>query len=309
MSPKLLEETMDTVYHLKKISLSLVSVVLALVFVALPGRAVAAGVSPWKLAFKLTEKSLGDSLPTALYVDGEKKRYYLVDSRGGQLVSFDDQGGFLKKFTPEGGLNKPFDMVRLSETMIVIAEKGTNSLTTVDFALKETKRITVKDKGRQIMVDRLELSGGKLYVLDRASGEICRLNSSFKVAQRFALPEGSSGIADFKVRGDQIWALGQQEKKVYAYLSNGRISKRIDVSGMVKFPVSLDLDAGGLLYILDRHQGEVVVLDRKVKLKYRFLSKGHGPQNLYYPMEIRFDPWGRLCIVDEGNSRVQVFSR
>jgi hypothetical protein len=300
---------MDTVLHPPKLAQSLACLILAIFFVSLPGNAGAIGESPWKFAFRLTEKSLGDSLPTALYIDGEKKRYYLVDSRGGQLVSFDDQGGFLKKFSPEGGLNKPFDMVRLTETVIVIVEKGTNSLTTIDFAAKETKRVTVKDKGREIMVDRLEKSGDKLYVLDRASGEICRLSSSFKVAQRFALPEGSKGIVDFKVRGDQVWALGQQEKKVYAYLGNGRISKRVDVSDLVKFPVSLALDTGGLLYVLDRHQGEVVVLDRKTKLKYRFLSKGHGPLNLFYPIEIRFDPWGRLCIVDEGNSRIQVFSR
>ncbi|MDA3786610.1 MAG: hypothetical protein PF568_06990, partial [Deltaproteobacteria bacterium] len=78
------------------------------------GQARAADQVPWKLAFSLSDQSAGDALPTALYVDGDKKRYYMVDSKGGRLLSFDHQGVFLQAFSPEEGLDKPFDMVRLS---------------------------------------------------------------------------------------------------------------------------------------------------------------------------------------------------
>lgn len=278
-----------------------------LVAVAGPGRA--AAPNPWKLAFTLRDAALVDGLPTALYVDGDKKRYYMVDSSGGRLASFDDQGAFQQVFSPAGGLRRPFDMVRLSESVLVVAEKGENTLTRIDFADKETVRTAVVDQGRRLMVDRLEIAAGRLYVLDRASGAIHRLSATFTVEQRFPLPADSGGIVDFKIVGNQIWALGQQEKMLYVYQENGLISKRVDIGGLVKFPVSVAVDSGGLIYVLDRHQGEVVVLDRKEKVKYRFLGKGHGPQQLYYPLEIRFDPWGRLCIVDEGNNRVQVFGR
>ncbi len=300
---------MDTICIVKRCSLFRAGIVALLFWLAMSCQAMAASQIPWELAFTLSDQSLGETLPTALYVDSDKKRYYMVDSGGGRLVSFDDQGIFLKTFSPEDGLVRPFDMVRLSDSVLVIVEKGKNSLTTIDFVGKETKRVVVEDRGRQLMVDRIETSRGKLYLLDRASGQIFRLSNSFKIEQRFPLPENSGGIVDFKIVGDQIWALGQQEKRLYTYLENGRISKRVDVSEMVKFPVSLALDSAGLIYILDRHQGEVVVVDRKAKIKYRFLAKGHGPQNLYYPMEIRFDPWGGLCIVDEGNNRIQVFRR
>lgn len=300
---------MDIICIVKKCSLFRVGFVAFLFCLAMSCQAIAASQVPWKLALTLSDKSLGETLPTALYVDDDKKRYYMVDSAGGRLISFDDQGVFLKTFSPEGGLLRPFDMVRLSDSVLVIVEKGKNALTTIDFTNQETKRVVVKDQDRQLMVDRIETSGGKIYLLDRASGRIFRLSSSFKIEQRFPLPENSGGIVDFKIVGEQIWALGQQEKQLYTYLENGRISKRVDVSELVKFPVSLAVDSGGLIYILDRHQGEVVVLDRKAKIKYRFLAKGHGPQNLYYPMEIRFDPWGGLCIVDEGNNRIQVFRR
>lgn len=265
---------------------------------------------PWKLAFSLNHESINSALPTALYVDGEKGRYYMVDSAGGRLISFDKEGALLTAFQPDEGLDRPFDMVRLSESVLVVVEKGANSLTVIDFAGQESKRLQVNDQGRPLMVDRLEIGdNGRLYVLDRASGRIYRLTDSFTVAQRFELPEENEALADFKVVGEQIWALGQQQKCLYVYHDNGRLSKRLDIADLVVFPVSLAVDDAGLIYILDRHRHTVVVLDRKANLKYSFLDKGHGLRNLYFPMEIRFDPWGRLCVVDEGNGRVQVFRR
>ena len=62
-------------------------------------------------------------------------------------------------------------------------------------------------------------------------------------------------------------------------------------------------------YIIDKHEGAVVVFDASGKFKYRFLEKGHNNNNLYYPEDIIFDPLGRLCVVDTGNGRVAVFSR
>lgn len=276
---------------------------------ALTVSASAETVSPWKLAFSLQDASLNTALPTALHIDETKKRYYVVLCNTGQLASFDHQGKFLKIFTPEDGLDVPFDMVRPNATTLIIAEKGPNSLTTIDFSVKKTTRTTIATAGQDMVVDRLEMAGDTLYSLDKATGQIYRLNPDLSIAQRFPLPKQSKGLVDFKIVGKQIWALGQQEQQIYVYTENGRISKQVDLTPFVKFPVSIAVDKNGSIYVLDRHLGQVIVLDRKHKLKYTFLGKGHGTNNLYFPMEIRFDPWGRLCIVDEGNSRVQVFQR
>jgi len=61
--------------------------------------------------------------------------------------------------------------------------------------------------------------------------------------------------------------------------------------------------------VLDRQQRNVVVYDKNGEFKYRFLEKGITRGQLYYPSEIRFDPWGELCLVDEGNGRVEIFKR
>jgi 6-phosphogluconolactonase (cycloisomerase 2 family) len=77
----------------------------------------------------------------------------------------------------------------------------------------------------------------------------------------------------------------------------------------VDFPVSLAVGPADSFYILDRHQNNIVVFSRDGQFQYSFLEFGQGPNQLYFPRQLRFDPWGRLCVVDEGNGRVEIFSR
>jgi hypothetical protein len=37
------------------------------------------------------------------------------------------------------------------------------------------------------------------------------------------------------------------------------------------------------------------------------MGPGRAREQLYYPVELKFDPWGRLFVVEEGNGRIQVF--
>ena len=62
-------------------------------------------------------------------------------------------------------------------------------------------------------------------------------------------------------------------------------------------------------FILDRHQNRVVVFSRDGRFLYSFLELGQNSGQLYFPRQLRFDPWGQLCVVDEGNGRVEIFSR
>lgn len=309
MSPELLEDTMDIVQKNKKLPGLLLLILLATLVPMVSGQCLAQSNSGWKLDFSLKDPSLNTALPTALFADQSKKRYYVVDSQSGRLASFDHEGVFLKTFSPEGGLSTPFDMVRLSGSTLLITEKGENSLTSIDFKQKKTSRNIIQRNSVPLLVDRVEIAGQTLYISDRQTGQIYRLSPELKIEQSFPLPKTGRGIIDFKIVDQQVWGLDQIAQKIYVYSLNGRLVKQIDLTDLVAFPVSIAINKNGSIYVLDRHLGEVIVLDRKAKLKYRFLSKGHGPHNLYYPIEIQFDPWGRLCIVDEGNSRIQVFNR
>lgn len=264
--------------------------------------------SPWKFVFSLQGQGKGMALPVALYVDHEKERYYVVDSTGNKLISFSAEGKYLQEFTAEGNLKKPYDMARLADGSLLVVEKGRNSLTKVDLKNKKTTPVVVKYQGQEVFVDRLEIAGGKVFVLDRSSGRILQLDEALQVAKSYIMPAGAGWLADFKVVEKKIWVLDQKKKQIYSYDENSRPSPAIQLTG-VDFPVSLAVDPAGLFYVLDRHRGAVVAFGRNGEFKYQFLTKGQGRDNLYFPQEIRFDHLGRLCIVDEGNSRVMVFKR
>jgi hypothetical protein len=60
--------------------------------------------------------------------------------------------------------------------------------------------------------------------------------------------------------------------------------------------------------VLDRHKQTIAVFDQGGMFRYRFLSSGSLPGQIFYASQLRFDPWGQLCAVDEGNGRVEVYA-
>lgn len=267
--------------------------------------------APWKWQMGLRIETPGDSMymPSAVAFDPAAERYYAVDTGHNRLVSFSRDGQMLKAFSADDRLLAPFDMVRLDNGKLWVVEKGRNSITLIDVGAKEVKPYSLKDGDRQVFPDRIAYGGGKLYVLDRASGQVLRLNAEMAVEQRFGCAECLDGFVDFNLVDDSVWALETLGKKLYRFNSDGTIAKTIPFEGKVDFPVSLAVEPSGSFYILDRHQHRIVVFSGDGHFQYNLLELGQGPGQLYFPRQLRFDPWGRLCVVDEGNGRVEVFSR
>jgi 6-phosphogluconolactonase (cycloisomerase 2 family) len=114
---------------------------------------------------------------------------------------------------------------------------------------------------------------------------------------------------DFAIKNIELYALEQKDRMVYVFSLEGNLLKKIKLQKTdMSFPRSLAIDESGYIYILDRHAGEIVVFSSNGQFKYSFLEPGQARGQLYYPIEIKFDPWGRLCVVEEGNGRVQVFT-
>lgn len=290
---------------------SLGAIFLALVFALLPAGSALAG-SPWQWKMSLYDKTRGDAMymPAAVAFDKASGRYYVVDTGNSRLVSFNRNGKLLKAFSAEGRLKAPFDMVRMDDGRLWVVEKGRNSLTLIDLAARKVIPHTLHDGDRLVFPDRLAYSGGKLYVLDRANGQVFRLNDDLTIAQRFGCGDCPGVVVDFVVDHGTVWSLSLLDKLVYHFGPDGHLLKTIHLGDKVDFPVSLAIgpsDSG--LYILDRHRHRVDVFGMDGKFQYDFLGLGKGPYQLYFPREIRFDPWGNLCVVDEGNGRVEVFKR
>ncbi|MEJ2690074.1 MAG: hypothetical protein P8130_09015, partial [Deltaproteobacteria bacterium] len=203
---------------------------LAIVLVLLPAVSAFAS-SPWQWQMSLYDNTRGDAMymPSAVVVDPSSQRYYVVDTGNSRLVSFDKDGKLLKAFSAEGRLKAPFEMVRLDDGRLWVVEKGRNSLTLIDIAAKTVTPHTLMDGERLVFPDRVAFSDGSLYVLDRASGQVLRLNDDLTIAQRYGCADCPGVIVDFVIDHGTVWALGTMGKDVYHFGSDGSVLQTINL--------------------------------------------------------------------------------
>ncbi len=263
----------------------------------------------WKMSLKIDEVGESMYMPSAIGFDKESQRYYVVDTGRNRLVSFDLNGKFLRAFTADDRLEAPFDMVRLDNGILWVVEKGRNSLTRIDIGAKEVKPFILRDGGRQVFPDRISFDGGKLYVLDRSSGQVLRYNDDLVVEQRFGCSTCLAGLADFVIVEDALWALEPREKQIFRFNADGTIAEKLQLGDEIDFPVSLAVEPFGFIYVLDRHQSSVFVYNVGGHFMYQFLGPGQAEGKVYFARQLRLDPWGHLCVVDEGNGRVEIYDR
>ena len=252
----------------------------------------------WQMSLKVENRGDAMYMPSAVAFDAASERYYAVDTGRSRLVSFSREGELLKAFTANDQLQSPFDMVRMDNGQLWVVEKGRNSLTLIDVAAQKVQPHVLHDADRLVFPDRIAKADGQLYLLDRAGGDILRLTADLSVEQRYGCRDCSDGFADFVIHDEDLVAIEAREKKIYRFSKQGQVREVIDLSGEAGFPVSLDIGPAGFYYVLDRHANSVLVYDENGRFSYR-----------YFASQVRFDPWGRLCVVDEGNGRIEVYGQ
>lgn len=268
-----------------------------------------AAAKEWKLLFSLQAEKGGAPLshPVGLFVDGQAERYYVVDSGHDRLVSFDKSGRLLHAFNAGKSLQKPVAMIKRGDGRLLVVEKGEAVLTEIDLKTREVVPHRLQDQGRQVYPQRLKVEGQTLYLLDKASGAILLLDQGLKVKARLSCPKCQAGYADFAIKGDTVYALPQLGSEIHLFDQQGTLTKVMPLTPAPEFPVSLALGPDGGFLVLERHANSVAQYHGDGRLLNRYLGPGHKEGSLSYPAEIQVDPWGRVCIVDEGNGRVGVF--
>lgn len=281
-----------------------------LFIILLHSTAAQAGTIPWKWHFSLTGNESGQAFdrPTALMIDDELERYYVVDSGNDRLLSYDRNGELLNVLKAGGELTLPYDLVRTSDGMLWVVELKKNSLTSINLKDRSVTPMQLFNQQERIYPDRVEQQDDSFYIIDRNDGRIFKFNRNLEVTQLFNNPDYKGSFVDFKLTDNALWALDLQEKRIIQFALDGTVTSMFSVEA-TDFPTSLAIGPAGLIYVLDRHQGNIAVFHPDGHFKYRFLERGQAQGQLYFPMEIHFDPWGRLCVVEEGNSRVEIFER
>lgn len=274
---------------------------------------VAAQTVPWKLVmqFPAVDAEVKVKAPVFLGLDSEKQRYYLVDAGDGKLVSFDREGTLLASFDAAGQLTSPVSMARTSTGKLWIVERSKNQLLYVDIGKKLIKDFTLKDKKRELIVpDRIQLDEkDRLFVLDRLNGEILQVDDNVQIAKRYAPTSETQGLCDFKVKTNGIYALGCLDRKVYRFSFDGSLEKTVSLGRDMLFPAALEVEGTDRIYILDRHKGRINVFDGQGEFKFDFLDKGKRSGLISYGAFLMLDWDNRLCVVEEGNGRVEIYGR
>ncbi|PLX89816.1 MAG: hypothetical protein C0618_00400 [Desulfuromonas sp.] len=268
---------------------------------------------PWQLVMQIPtlESEVKAISPVFLGHDMEKKRYYVVDAGQGKLLSFDSNGQYLAAFDGGGQLQTPVAMARTSSGKFWIVERAENKLLYVNIREKSIRDFVLEDDAsNRIVPGRIALDEkDRLYVQDRLSGSIVRLDDDLNMSARYAAPAGAKGLCDFKIKPSGLYALDCLEKKVYRFDSKGALKESVALQGNLLFPTALEIEGTDRFYILDRHAGKVAVYNRQGEHKFDFLSKGQAPGQVSYGAYLLLDWDNRLCVVEEGNGRVEIFAR
>ena len=195
-----------------------------------------------------------------------------------------------------------------SDGIIWIVELEKNSLTRINLKDRSIAPMQLINKNERIYPARIEQQGDLFYIIDRSDGMLFEFNRNLETTKLFNTPDNIGSFVDFKITDNALSALALQNKPVINFALYVTITSMFSVE-KTDFPTSLAIGPAGLVYVLDRHQGNIAVFHPDGHFKYRFLERGQAQGQLYFPMEIHFDPWGRLCVVEEGNGRVEVFKR
>ena len=249
------------------------------------------------------------STPASLALDIQRQRYYVVDSQAGRLLSFDKSGIFLSEFDAAGGLTCPTTMTFAQPGKMWLIERANNSLLYIDMTTQKIRAFfPTGTDGKQLFPDHIATDEAhRLYISDRRSGRIYALDDDLNIATVFA-PQAGGQLIDFKIKGKQLWALDRVQHVVYCFSLDGSRQRRIVLEHSLDFPVSLEIDPQQHIYILDRAAAKIYRFTTNGKYMEDFGQKGYRRGQLNYPSQLVLDWQQRLCVVNQGNGRIEVFS-
>ena len=272
----------------------------------------AEAAGPWSYLRQLPAADSGVKigLPSALSVDAKSGRYYVVDAADGQLVSFDKDGKFLSAFNAGGELKSPVSLARTSSGVLWVVNRASNELLYINPRKQKVEHYQPSHPdGARIVAAKVAVDGeDRLFVLDQRRGAILQLDDSLQVVQNYSGDKGFRGFVDFKLKGRDIWALDGLARKIYRFSANGETVKVVALQGL-QFPVALEVDTAGQFYVLDRHAGTIEVFGPQGDKRFDFLGRGKRHGQLWYAKDLLFDWEQRLCVVDEGNARIDILTR
>ncbi len=73
------------------------------------------------------------------------------------------------------------------------------------------------------------------------------------------------------------------------------------------FPTNIALDQNNFIFLVDKHGGDLVILNPSGSFLGQKFGFGRKEAQFYYPSQMCISKEGNVFIADSGNSRIQIF--
>lgn len=150
-----------------------------------------------------------------------------------------------------------------------------------------------------------------IYVLDIFASRVLVLDSVGNYKTHVEFPKEYGFISDLFV-GPQgnVYLIDSVHAVVFTASKGSKtftpLTKKM--KEQMQFPVSLDIDNGGIMYVVDRNASSIIILNQDGSYQSKALSPGRRDGFLYYPSQLCLNDTGEVFIADRDNNRIQVFS-
>lgn len=260
----------------------------------------------------------------AISRDGE---VFVTDTDNRRVQVFDESGGFLRAWGGAGNGSEQFQEPRgvganrdgNNRTRVVVSDPGMNSdsrrlrrFNTTGGMVSEMGRSQMPNP-RGIAID----GNNRIWVVDNSStGRIFLFDSDGSYNNNW-VPDGSGALSS-----PHGIAVAKVDKKTFVYVTdagNNRVVKfeysgsnlnyvkaagsRGSGSSAFNGPAGIAADSCGNLWVADRNNNRIQILDKDLSFRSRFTASFDRPTGLAFGTNTK-----QLFVVDSANAQVQKFS-
>lgn len=276
----------------------------ALLLVASPSAAQEAGIG-WTAAPPVAHFTLGVPGPTRIAVDSEG-RFYVTHPERRRLVVADAHG----RNTVSIEVNaKPLSIAVGSGGRIYLGDAERRAVHV--FSAQGVHLFDLGDGPDEFLRPNdiaLDEARGRIYVADSPGHRVRVYDlTGLPLQEITATPSGPlsfpAAVAVQRGTGDLLVS-DPNHARVERFDGQGTWIRSM---GSLVSPDGLDLDDGGVLYVADAFQGQVLAFDAAGLALGTVGEFGALPGQLKTPTDAILDPWGRLAVVSYNKGTVEIY--
>lgn len=151
----------------------------------------------------------------------------------------------------------------------------------------------------------------RIYLLDIFEGLVLVLDAAGNYQRHIFFPAQYGFFSDLAVnRQGTVFLIDSTDAAVYAAAPDADKFSLL-TAGMkeyMNFPTNIALDRNGVIYLVDKHGGSVILMSRDGSFLGHKFGYGWRESEFYYPAQMCISQGGNMFITDRNNNRVQIFT-